>query len=51
MKKILLILLILATTQNIAKSDEIYHNINIDKVYNNGDWSSKYHHFSHNYKP
>ena len=41
MKKILLILLILATTQNIAKADEIHHNINIDKIYNNGDWSSK----------
>jgi len=41
MKKIFLILAILLATYKIAKSEEIYHNINIDKVYTSTDWSSK----------
>ena len=41
MKKIFLILSWILLTTNTAYADDLYHGIDIDKIYNNGDWSSK----------
>lgn len=41
MKKIFLILGLMLALINPAQAEELYHNISIEDVYNQGDWSSQ----------